>query len=56
MLTYYFLGSIAGATGGSSLFFFDGAEPPDLAGLKPKAANDPEKTEAMKVGSKSKIF
>tara|TARA_R100000030_G_scaffold46065_1_gene34795 strand:+ start:429 stop:563 length:135 start_codon:yes stop_codon:yes gene_type:complete len=43
-------------TGGSSFFFFTGADPPDLAGLKPKAARDPEKTDAMNVGSKSKIF
>ena len=30
--------------------------PPALAGESPKAASDPEKTDAMNVGSKSKIF
>ena len=48
---------MAETTGGSSsFFFFTGAEPPDLAGDRPKAAKDPENTEAIKVGSKSKIF
>jgi len=52
------LGSTADTTGGSSsFFFFVGADPPpDFAGLNPNAASDPENTDAMKVGSKSKIF
>ena len=60
---YYGLtfGSTAEATSGSSFFAsaFLGAElplPPFLAGERPNAASDPENTDAMKVGSKSRIF
>ena len=56
MLTYRF-GSIADWTGGSSFFFATAFPlPPALAGESPNAANDPEKTDAIKVGSKSKIL
>ena len=56
---YHFLGgSIVDLTGGSSFFFACAALPlpPVLAGLNPNAAKDPENTDAMNVGSKSKIF
>ena len=55
---YYDLGSTAETTSGAFFAapFVCAFPPPALAGLSPKAASDPENTDAINVGSKSRIF